>query len=105
MATCSWLPSTLPGTLIRRSGKNIASIVASTDFGRAKKTRLAASCTSSGGAEHARWLFHYEGSGDNDEAGYRFGAHAFKLGEYVSIRDHHDEIHTFKVASVEPARN
>jgi hypothetical protein len=29
----------------------------------------------------------YEGTGDNDEAGYRFGAHAFKLGEYVSIRD------------------
>ena len=58
-----------------------------------------------GGSEHARWVFHYEGTGDNDEAGYRFGAHAFKLGEYVSIRDHHDEIHTFKVASVAPATN
>jgi hypothetical protein len=45
-------------------------------------------------------VFHYEGTGDNDEASYRFGAHAFKLGEYVSIQDHHDEIHTFKVASV-----
>jgi hypothetical protein len=50
-------------------------------------------------------MFHYEGAGDNDEAGYRFGAHAFKVGEYVSIQDHHDEIHTFKVASVEPAMN
>ena len=58
-----------------------------------------------GGSEHARWMFHYEGSGDNDEAGYRFGAHVFKLGEYVSIRDHLDELHTFKVASVEPATN
>jgi hypothetical protein len=59
-----------------------------------------------GGAEHARWAFHY-GPGaadDDDEAGYRFGAHVFAPGEYVSIRDHDDdELHTFRVVSVEPA--
>jgi hypothetical protein len=39
------------------------------------------------------------------ETGYRFGAHVFAPGEYVSIRDHdNDETHTFKVASVESAR-
>jgi hypothetical protein len=40
---------------------------------------------------------------DDDEAGYRFGAHAFAPGEYVSIRGHEGESHTFKVVSVEPA--
>src|ERR1700688_4356318 len=25
-----------------------------------------------GGSEHARWMFHYEDDGDDDEAGYRF---------------------------------
>ncbi len=38
-----------------------------------------------------------------DEAGYRFGAHAFMPGEYVSIRDEDGEMHTFQVVSVEPA--
>jgi hypothetical protein len=41
-----------------------------------------------GGAEHARWIFDYdETAEDDDEAGYRFGDHAFRNGEYVSIRD------------------
>ena len=59
-----------------------------------------------GGAEHARWTFHYGAAqADNDEAGYRFGAHVFAPGEYVSIRDHeNDEMHTFRVASVESVR-
>jgi hypothetical protein len=56
-----------------------------------------------GGAEHARWMFDYGagGNGDDEEAGYRFGAHTFATGEYVSIRDHGGELHTFKVTSVE----
>jgi hypothetical protein len=56
-----------------------------------------------GGAEHARWIFDYDKSRtDDDEAGYRFGAHVFARGEYLTIRDHgHD--HTFKVVSVENA--
>ena len=57
-----------------------------------------------GGSEHARWVFDYDESAeDDDEAGYRFGAHAFRTGEYVSIRDEDGEMHTFQVASVEPA--
>jgi hypothetical protein len=56
-----------------------------------------------GGAEHARWMFDYGAGGDEDEeAGYRFSAHTFATGEYVSIRDDRGELHTFKVASVEP---
>jgi len=50
-----------------------------------------------GGAEHARWVFDY------DEAGYRFGGHAFAPGEYVSITEDDGDVHTFKVMSVEAA--
>ena len=57
-----------------------------------------------GGAEHARWIFDYdETAEDDDEAGYRFGDHAFRNGEYVSIRDEDGALHTFQVVSVEPA--
>jgi hypothetical protein len=57
-----------------------------------------------GGAEHARWVFDYNArTTDDDEAGYRFGAHAFAPGEYVSIDGHEGGSHTFKVVSVEPA--
>jgi len=58
-----------------------------------------------GGAEHARWVFDYDAAtDDDDEAGYRLGSHVFAPGEYVSIRDHDDdEIHTFRVVSVESA--
>lgn len=57
-----------------------------------------------GGKEHARWVFDYDrNAADDDEAGYRFASHAFRPGEYVSIRDDHGELHTFRVASVELA--
>jgi len=56
-----------------------------------------------GGPEHGRWMFDYDGMEADDEAGYRFGAHAFRPGEYVSIRDAEGEMHTFQVTSVEPA--
>jgi hypothetical protein len=57
-----------------------------------------------GGPEHARWIFDYNPSrADDDESGYRFGAHAFRPGEYVSVRNEDDESHTYVVASVEPA--
>jgi hypothetical protein len=56
-----------------------------------------------GGAEHARWVFDYDPASEaDDEAGYRFGAHAFAPGEYVSIRDEDGETHTFRVVSVQP---
>ena len=57
-----------------------------------------------GGAEHARWVFDYRnGAGEDEEAGYRFGSHAFRPGEYVTIRDEDGEMHTFLVVSVETA--
>jgi hypothetical protein len=57
-----------------------------------------------GGREHARWVFDYDQTAeDDDEAGYRFGSHVFRPGEYVSIRDEDGELHTFVVASVESA--
>ena len=39
--------------------------------------------------------------GDDPEAGYRFGEHAFVHGEYVSIRADDGELITFQVASVQ----
>ena len=57
-----------------------------------------------GGSEHARWVFDYDRAAEeDDEAGYRFGSHGFRNGEYVSIRDEDGEMHTFQVGSVEPA--
>lgn len=57
-----------------------------------------------GGPEHARWVFDYDLTAvDDDESGYRFGTHAFRTGEYVSIRNEDGEMHTYVVASVEPA--
>jgi hypothetical protein len=57
-----------------------------------------------GGPEHARWIFDYNPArADDDESGYRFGTHAFRVGEYVSISDDDGEMHTYTVASVEPA--
>jgi hypothetical protein len=56
-----------------------------------------------GGQEHARWVFDYDPTRvDDDEAGYRFGAHAFIPGEYVTISDQ-DQSHTFRVVTVEAA--
>lgn len=50
------------------------------------------------------WAFHYDIAGDeDDEAGYRFGTHPFRVGEYVSIKDEDGEMHTFQVATVGPA--
>lgn len=57
-----------------------------------------------GGSEHARWVFDYDPETlDDDESGYRFGAHKFAPGEYVSIQDTDSGLHTFQVASVESA--
>jgi hypothetical protein len=49
-------------------------------------------------------MFDYDGGEEhNDESGYRFGVHPFRQGEYVSVRDEKDEMHTFRVVSVNPA--
>ena len=58
----------------------------------------------SGGNERGRWVFDYDQSAEeDDEAGYRFGSHVFRPGEYVSVRDEDGDLHTFRVVSVEPA--
>ena len=57
-----------------------------------------------GGSEHARWVFDYDKRrADDDEAGYRFGAHVFAPGEYLTIRDDDEMDHTFRIVSVENA--
>ena len=56
-----------------------------------------------GGAEHARWVFDYNpNQDDDDEVGYKFGAHAFLPGEYVSISGQDGKLHTFHVIAVNP---
>jgi hypothetical protein len=56
-----------------------------------------------GGSEHARWVFDYDHDrADDDEVGYRFGAHRFAAGEYLTLRDQNSD-HTFQVVSVENA--
>jgi hypothetical protein len=48
------------------------------------------------------WGFHYDihGAPDDDETGYRFDHHAFRPGEYVSIKEHDGVLRTFRVVSV-----
>lgn len=49
------------------------------------------------------WAFRYDIAGDeDDEAGYRFGAHPFVVGEYVSIKDEDGDLNTFIVVTVVP---
>ncbi len=52
-----------------------------------------------------RGALHYDVAGDpgEDEPGYKFDAHAFKQGEYVSLREADGELLTFQVTSVRTA--
>jgi hypothetical protein len=55
-----------------------------------------------GGRGGSTWVFEL-GAGsklDEEEAGYRFADHAFRTGEYVSIREEDGVLVTFKVVSV-----
>lgn len=49
------------------------------------------------------WAFHYDIHSDDedDESGYRFGDHIFRVGEYVSVRED-DELVTYQVKQVQP---
>ena len=49
------------------------------------------------------WAFHYDvlGDVDDDETGYRFGDHTFRLGDYVTIKEHDDTLRTFRVVAVD----
>lgn len=51
------------------------------------------------------WAFHYDIRGGvnaqgHDESGVHFETHAFKLGEYVSIKELDGEMRTFRVVAV-----
>jgi hypothetical protein len=50
------------------------------------------------------WAFHYDIQGDinDDESGYRLGNHVFRAGEYISIREHDEDLKTFRVVSIVP---
>ena len=55
-----------------------------------------------GGPKGATWTFDYDPEAeDDDEAGFRFGEHAFQIGEYVSIRDDDGVMQTFVVTSTD----
>ncbi len=57
-----------------------------------------------GSAEHSRWVFDYDGTAEEDEeAGYRFGSHAFRADEYVTIRDEDGHSNTYLVVTVDNA--
>lgn len=52
------------------------------------------------------WAFRYDIHSDeeDDEAGYRFGNHVFKPGEYVSVSED-DELQTYRVTRVERVKS
>jgi hypothetical protein len=57
-----------------------------------------------GGKGGATWTFDYDPGADaDDEPGFRLETHAFREGEYVSVRDDEGDMHTFVVAAVKPA--
>lgn len=62
--------------------------------------------TALGNLVHHRngWAFDYDPATlADDESGFRLSNHIFKVGEYISIRDHGaEELHTFVIRSVTP---
>jgi hypothetical protein len=57
-----------------------------------------------GGESGATWGFDYDRTTHaDDEGGFRFGAHIFKTGEYVSVHDSDGDLETFRIAEVGPA--
>jgi len=54
-----------------------------------------------GGRGGSTWSFEWnKGARNQEEEGFRFGDHAFKIGEYVSVREEDGELLTFRVVSV-----
>ncbi len=49
------------------------------------------------------WAFHYDihNNADDDESGYRFGDHVFRIGEYVSVRED-DDLMPYRIVTVQP---
>jgi hypothetical protein len=57
-----------------------------------------------GGDNGATWGFDYDHTTHaDDEAGFRFGDHAFKIGEYVSIHDPDGDMETYRIVNVRSA--
>jgi hypothetical protein len=56
-----------------------------------------------GGASGATWAFDYEPGTGEEETGYRFEAHAFTPGAYVTVRDADEQCRTYRVSFVKPA--
>ena len=54
-----------------------------------------------GGLGGSTWAFEWKkGARDEEEEGFRFGDHAFKVGEYVSVREAEGQLLTFRVVNV-----
>jgi hypothetical protein len=51
------------------------------------------------------WFFDYDrGATEDDEPVFKLEQHKFVVGEYVTIRDEHDQPLVYRVDSVEPRR-
>ncbi len=48
------------------------------------------------------WYFDYFAGEADDEPGFHLDERLIQPGEYVSIREDDDEMHTFRIISVEP---
>lgn len=49
------------------------------------------------------WFFHYDEEEEGeDEAAFRFGAHVFKEGEYLTINHPDGDAQTYKVTDISP---
>ena len=56
-----------------------------------------------GGRGGSTWAFEWKSpraAFDDEDEGFRFGDHTFKVGEYVSVREADGALLTFKVTSV-----
>ena len=80
-------------------GSTIAANVSRTAF-RAPSRRCAALFIAPASPGRSTWArFKMEGRthrDDTEEEGFRFGDHAFKAGEYVSLREEDGELLTFR---------
>jgi hypothetical protein len=57
-----------------------------------------------GGRGGSTWAFEWKSpqAVDEEEEGFRFGDHAFEVGEYVSVREAEGDLLTFRVVGVGP---
>ena len=55
-----------------------------------------------GGLGGSTWTFEWKSRATDEDEGYRFGDHLFRVGEYVSVREPEGDMLTFRVVSVGP---